>query len=178
MNAFIKSINSLEKKSIFLKPDLFSLTKSSFILLKRLSIIISLCLKASVASTGSAHISLQLDAIKKKKKLWLLFSFDREQTHWQSQIPRAPWGGQSKKIYEWEDERCAVEGGGNPCSNQEHPWMTVSGKGRKQQHPRLPLPFKTTTVRKHSVSPAVSTMTQWIIQFTDYGLIRDRLWAS
>lgn len=67
MNAFIKSINSLEKKSIFLKPDLFSLTKSSFILLKRLSIIISLCLKASVASTGSAHISLQLDAIKKKK---------------------------------------------------------------------------------------------------------------
>lgn len=113
-----------------------------------------------------------------KKKLWLLFSFDREQTHWQSQIPRAPWGGQSKKIYEWEDERCAVEGGGNPCSNQEHPWMTVSGKGRKQQHPRLPLPIKTTTVRKHSVSPAVSTMTQWIIQFTDYGLIRDRFWAS
>lgn len=80
MNAFIKSINSLEKKSIFLKPDLFSLTKSSFILLKRLSIIISLCLKASVASTGSAHISLQLDAIKKKSSGCCLHLIENKHT--------------------------------------------------------------------------------------------------
>lgn len=50
------------------------------------------------------------------RHFWFLFfslshSIDGQQTGWQSQEPRAPWGRQHKEIYKQEDEGCGAQMG-------------------------------------------------------------------
>lgn len=97
---------------------------------------------------------------------------DRQQTSWQSQKPKAPWGGQSREIYEWEDEGCGVEGGENPRSRQVHRWVTLNGEGRQQQQP-VALTLKTTTTLIYSGSPSAPSL-----QLRHCGSFPGRLWSN
>lgn len=85
-------------------------------------------------------------------------SIDGQQTGWQSQKPRAPWGRQHKEIYKQEDEGCGVQTGKKKTKTLSRPSSSLSSLRGNNNNNNI---FQITSTLTHQLSPLPFLLLLW-----------------